>query len=84
MLQRAIDVLSSQELASMVAKLEPSSYRLIFDTNGNHVIQKLIQKAPIEPLAFFLDLIDGRVCELSTNVNGCRVMQRLLERFENN
>jgi uncharacterized membrane protein len=37
-LQKAIEVLPDSELTTVVAKLEPTCYRLIFDNNGNHVI----------------------------------------------
>lgn len=33
-------------------------------------------------IGFILEACRGKVCEYSCNVNGCRVIQRILERFD--
>lgn len=64
----------------MVKELEKDVLRCIKDCNGNHVIQKVIDKVPLEYIRKIIDVFRGQVGALSMNTYGCRVVQRLLEK----
>lgn len=49
------------------------------DQNGNHVIQKCIEKVPPQMVQFIVEAFDNQIFHLSTHPYGCRVIQRLLE-----
>ena len=49
------------------------------DSNGNHVVQKVIERCPPFVIHFIVDAFSGQVASLSTHPYGCRVIQRLLE-----
>jgi len=79
-IQKAIDHASSDTLVMLVRELNEKDgiRQCINDQNGNHVIQKCIEKA--EP--FVIDIIMGsfqrHITPLAQHVYGCRVIQRLL------
>lgn len=50
------------------------------DQNGNHVIQKCIEKVrPISRISFMLDVFEGKFTMMARHPYGCRVVQRVLE-----
>ena len=49
------------------------------DQNGNHVIQKAIERVPAEHIRFIIDAFIGQVPHLAAHPYGCRVIQRMLE-----
>ena len=50
------------------------------DQNGNHVIQKCIEKVrPITRISFMLDVFHGKFTMMARHPYGCRVVQRVLE-----
>ena len=49
------------------------------DSNGNHVIQKCIERCPPHVILFIVNAFTNQVAALSTHPYGCRVVQRLLE-----
>lgn len=53
--------------------------KLVDDQNGNHVIQKCIEKMPNEHIQFILEAFKGQVKKMSRHTYGCRVIQRLIE-----
>ncbi|EZG46183.1 pumilio-family RNA protein [Gregarina niphandrodes] len=55
--------------------------RLIEDQNGNHVVQKMVDRLPANDCAIIVDelLGGGDVVAISLHSYGCRVMQRVLE-----
>ena len=53
--------------------------RCVKDQNGNHVVQKAIERIPAEHIQFIVNAFTGQVCELSKHAYGCRVIQRMLE-----
>ena len=55
----------------------------MFDEHANHVLQRCVQKIRKQDL-FQSILIQcrGKVVELAKDINGCRIVQRILERFE--
>ena len=52
------------------------------DQNGNHVIQKAIERVPAEHMYFIINTFVGKVQDLSIHAYGCRVIQRMLEHCE--
>lgn len=53
--------------------------RCVKDQNGNHVVQKAIERIPAEHIQFIVSAFTGQVHELSKHAYGCRVVQRMLE-----
>ena len=53
--------------------------KCVKDQNGNHVVQKCIEKIPSDRLHFVISAFYGHVHSLSTHPYGCRVIQRTLE-----
>jgi len=51
------------------------------DQNGNHVIQKCLEKVAANKLEFMVEAFKGQIARLATHPYGCRVIQRLLERW---
>jgi hypothetical protein len=49
------------------------------DQNGNHVIQKAIEKVDQNVIEFIVDSFEGQIAGLAVHPYGCRVIQRLLE-----
>ena len=52
------------------------------DQNGNHVIQKAIERVPAEHMHVIVNAFIGNVQDLSIHPYGCRVIQRMLEHCE--
>lgn len=63
----------------MVRELEHHVLRCVRDQNGNHVIQKAIERVPSQHVHFVMDAFVGNVGKLATHPYGCRVIQRMLE-----
>lgn len=53
--------------------------KCVKDQNGNHVVQKAIERVPAEHIQFIINAFSGKVCENATHPYGCRVIQRMLE-----
>jgi mRNA-binding protein PUF3 len=66
--------------AAMVKELEKDVMKTVQDQNGNHVIQKVIDRVPIEHIQVVVESFRGHVGRLAVNSYGCRVIQRLLEK----
>ena len=64
---------------SIVKELEHHVIKCVKDQNGNHVIQKAIERLPSENVQFIIDSFAGQVQSLAAHSYGCRVIQRLLE-----
>lgn len=62
-----------------MSELAPSIIQCVKDQNGNHVVQKAIERLPIEHVRFILDAFRGQIHDLATHSFGCRVIQRILE-----
>jgi mRNA-binding protein PUF3 len=65
-----------------VKELEKNVILCVKDQNGNHVIQKAIERVPSEYIQFIIEAFKGKVKDLSLHQYGCRVIQRLLEHGE--
>jgi pumilio RNA-binding family len=61
-----------------VKELEPHVLKCVKDANGNHVVQKLIERVSSDRLGF-VQSFRGNVYDLSTHPYGCRVLQRCFE-----
>jgi len=64
----------------MVRELEKDPLKAVQDQNGNHVIQKVIERVPMDHMRTIVEAFRGHVGRLSVNSYGCRVIQRLLEK----
>jgi mRNA-binding protein PUF3 len=64
----------------MVKELEKDVLKTVKDQNGNHVIQKVIDRVPMQYIQRIVEAFRGNVGVLSVNSYGCRVIQRLLEK----
>ena len=72
-------ILVDQQVA-LIKELEHHVIRCVKDQNGNHVIQKAIERLPAEHIQFIIDAFAGQVQNLAVHSYGCRVIQRLIER----
>ena len=64
----------------IVKELEKDVLKCVKDANGNHVIQKVIERVPVEYIQNIIEAFRGQVGALALNGFGCRVIQRLLEK----
>ena len=76
---QALEHILTDQQASMVKELEHHVLRCVRDQNGNHVIQKAIERVPSEHVQFVINAFIGQVEKLATHPYGCRVIQRMLE-----
>jgi len=76
--QKAIESILPDQQAIFVRELEPRILECVKDANGNHVIQKVIERVSPDRLGFVSSFI-GHVFELASNPYGCRVLQRCLK-----
>ena len=80
--QKALEHVLTDQQASMVEELDGPNkqiLKVIRDQNGNHVVQKAIERIPAEHIQFVIDAHKGEVVKLATHTYGCRVIQRILE-----
>ena len=80
--QKALEHVLTDQQASMVKELDGPNkqvLKVIRDQNGNHVVQKAIERIPAEHIQFIIDAHKGEVAKLATHTYGCRVIQRILD-----
>ncbi|ACI64388.1 predicted protein, partial [Thalassiosira pseudonana CCMP1335] len=82
--QKAIETLDKNDVASLVSSFKGQVLSCIFDLNANHVIQKFLTVINLAlSLTQSLDVIVDEVIndceELCKHAYGCRVVQRLVE-----
>ena len=80
--QKALEHVLTDQQASMVKELDGPNkqvLKVIRDQNGNHVVQKAIERVPAEHIQFIIDAHKGEAVKLATHTYGCRVIQRILE-----
>lgn len=63
----------------MVKELDGNVLKCVKDQNGNHVIQKAIERVPAEHIQFIINAFHSQVYNLATHPYGCRVIQRMFE-----
>jgi len=81
-LLQAMDVVDLEQKGKLVRELEGHVIKCVKDQNGNHVIQKCIERVPSHMIQFIVDAFAGQVYQLATHPYGCRVIQRILEHCE--
>lgn len=78
-LQKIIDNLTnSYQLDVLIKGLRPYIIELIKDLNGNHVIQKILNKYEPENCQFIYDAIINDIYVVATHKHGCCVLQKCL------
>jgi hypothetical protein len=80
--QKAFEYVLTDQQATLVKELDgPNSQilKIVRDQNGNHVVQKAIERIPGEHIQFIVDAHRGQMMKMSTHQYGCRVVQRMLE-----
>ncbi|KAL8767696.1 MAG: hypothetical protein Q9209_005876 [Squamulea sp. 1 TL-2023] len=79
--QKALEHILDDQQASLIAEIQKDKQvmRCVKDQNGNHVVQKAIERIPAQHIQFIVNAFTGQVCELSKHAYGCRVIQRMLE-----
>ncbi|CAG8680008.1 21637_t:CDS:10 [Gigaspora margarita] len=65
--------------STLVKELDGNVLKCVKDQNGNHVIQKAIERVPAEHIQFIINAFHGQVYNLATHPYGCRVIQRMFE-----
>lgn len=78
-LNQAFEHILVDQQAELVSELKAHVLECVKNQNGNHVIQKAIERIPPMHIQFIIDAFRGSVGALSVEQYGCRVVQRLLE-----
>lgn len=83
-IQKAIDCASMDAFIIMVKELnvEGGVKECIYNQNGNHVIQKCIEKAPPFVIKLIMQSFKDNIVDLSQHVYGCRVVQKLIQQCD--
>ncbi len=79
-LQKMIEFISTEKQVQII--IEALRYRvveLIQDLNGNHVIQKCLNKLTPANAQFIFDAVGGACVEVGTHRHGCCVLQRCID-----
>eukprot|EP00884_Botryococcus_braunii_P019974 jgi/Botrbrau1/6660/Bobra.0202s0008.1 len=78
--QKLIETLTSTEQINLVVEsLSGGVVELIRDLNGNHVIQRCLQRLGAERSQFVYDAACGHTMEIATHRHGCCVLQRCID-----
>eukprot|EP00520_Triparma_pacifica_P006333 CAMPEP_0118671846 /NCGR_PEP_ID=MMETSP0785-20121206/22221_1 /TAXON_ID=91992 /ORGANISM="Bolidomonas pacifica, Strain CCMP 1866" /LENGTH=781 /DNA_ID=CAMNT_0006566761 /DNA_START=163 /DNA_END=2509 /DNA_ORIENTATION=- len=79
--QKVVEMCSfDANAATAVTKsLAPQAARLCIDANGNHVIQRVLQRLPHQHARFVFDAVAASVGEVARHRHGCCVIQRCLD-----
>lgn len=78
--QKLIETLSSEEEIELTTKaLRPGVVTLIKDLNGNHVVQRCLQRLSAEDNQFIYDAAKKHSVEIATHRHGCCVLQRCID-----
>lgn len=78
-LQKVIDRMNNNyQLSLLIKGLKPYIIDLIKDLNGNHVIQKILNKYTPENCQFIYDSINEDLLTVATHKHGCCVLQKCL------
>ncbi|KAM3162691.1 PUM-HD domain-containing protein [Lachancea thermotolerans] len=79
-LQKLVECISTEEEAGIVVdSLRGSIVELSRDLNGNHVVQKCLQKLKPEDFQFIFDAAIESCVKIATHRHGCCVLQRCLD-----
>ncbi|KXN87543.1 Pumilio domain-containing protein C6G9.14 [Leucoagaricus sp. SymC.cos] len=78
--QKMIDFLSTRrQIHSIILALSLHVVALIKDLNGNHVIQKCLNKLAPEDNQFIYNAVAANCVEVATHRHGCCVLQRCID-----
>jgi len=77
--EQALEHVLADQQAELVEELQIDVLKCVKDQNGNHVVQKAIERVPTEHIQFVIEAFKGQVNILATHPYGCRVIQRILE-----
>jgi hypothetical protein len=78
--QKLIELLNTPEEIKIVREsLKGSVVELIQDLNGNHVIQKVLQRMEPNDNQFIYDAVAQHCTQVATHRHGCCVMQRCID-----
>jgi len=80
--QKLIDLLKNNEEIKIVCNaLSNHVVQLIQDLNGNHVIQRCLNKLPPKSTQFIYDAVtqEGNIIAVATHRHGCCVLQRCID-----
>eukprot|EP00960_Hanusia_phi_P037673 753057-Hanusia_phi.AAC.3 len=72
-------VIEGPRQEQLVRELQGNVMKCVRDQNGNHVIQKCIERSAPETVQFIVEDFIGQVVQLAMHPYGCRVIQRILE-----
>ncbi|CAB4375299.1 unnamed protein product [Rhizophagus irregularis] len=68
-----------KQIRMVIAALNPNVVTLIKDLNGNHVIQKCLNRLSSEDNQFIYNIISKNCIEVATHRHGCCVLQRCID-----
>lgn len=78
--QKLIEFMSNaKQIKIVVNVLRPHVVTLIKDLNGNHVIQKCLNRLSFQDNQFIYDAVAENCVEVATHRHGCCVMQRCID-----
>lgn len=78
--QKLIETLTSREQRALViSALAPGVVSLIKDLNGNHVVQRCLQRLGPDDSQFVYDAAESHCVEIATHRHGCCVLQRCID-----
>ncbi|CEH14061.1 Translational repressor MPT5/PUF4 and related RNA-binding proteins (Puf superfamily) [Ceraceosorus bombacis] len=78
--QKMIDFLSTpRQIRSIIGALTMNVVTLIKDLNGNHVIQKCLNRLGAEDDQFIYNAVAAHCVEVATHRHGCCVLQRCID-----
>eukprot|EP00898_Chlorokybus_atmophyticus_P007317 jgi/Chlat1/7587/Chrsp63S09150 len=78
--QKLIETLKEPDQVSMVVRaLSAGVVTLVKDLNGNHVVQRCLQRLSAEDNQFIFDAAVNNCVEVSTHRHGCCVLQRCVD-----
>lgn len=79
-LQKLVECVSTQEESQLIIEsLSPHVVTLSRDLNGNHVVQKCLQRLRPEGNQFIFDSASAHCNDIATHRHGCCVLQRCLD-----
>jgi hypothetical protein len=79
-LQKLVECISTEDESKLIIdSLSPHIVSLSRDLNGNHVVQKCLQKLKPQENQFIFDAASYSCIEIATHRHGCCVLQRCLD-----
>ncbi|OHT16572.1 Pumilio-family RNA binding repeat containing protein [Tritrichomonas foetus] len=80
-LQKFIEYTTHDNVDALFVNLKPNLIPLCFSQNGNHIVQRFIELLP-ERVQEIIDCVQPQLSNLVVDNCGCRVVQRLFEKFQ--